>query len=80
MFNAVRVPVTWNTHIGPAPNYTIDQTWPEPEEVVITFLLVIIKYINVHCDDWIILHIQMKLNVKISSQNWQQIAIALEIT
>jgi len=25
-FNAVRVPVTWDTHIGPAPDYKIDET------------------------------------------------------
>jgi endoglucanase len=26
-FNMLRLPVTWTTHIGAAPNYTIDSTW-----------------------------------------------------
>jgi len=26
-FGAVRIPVTWGTKIGPAPNYTIDEAW-----------------------------------------------------
>ncbi|OOM70870.1 endoglucanase D precursor [Clostridium puniceum] len=26
-FNTVRIPVTWDGHVGSAPNYTIDKKW-----------------------------------------------------
>ncbi len=38
-FNAVRVPVTWDTHIGAAPNYTIDETWFNRVEEVVNYAL-----------------------------------------
>lgn len=38
-FNAVRVPVTWDTHIGAAPDYTINQTWFSRVEEVVNYAL-----------------------------------------
>jgi len=38
-FNAVRVPVTWDTHIGPAPDYKIDEAWLNRVEEVETMFL-----------------------------------------
>ncbi|NLU27284.1 MAG: cellulase family glycosylhydrolase [Hungateiclostridium thermocellum] len=56
-FNAVRVPVTWDTHIGPAPDYKIDEAWLNRVEEVVNYVLDCGMYaiINVHHDNtWII--------------------------
>jgi len=76
-FNAVRVPVTWNTHIGPAPNYTIDQTWLNRVEEVINYVLDNNMYaiLNVHHDDWIIPTYANEAQCKDKLVKlWQQIA------
>jgi len=56
-FNAVRVPVTWNTHIGPAPDYKIDEAWLNRVEEVVNYVLDNGMYaiINIHHDNsWIV--------------------------
>ena len=76
-FNAVRVPVTWNTHIGPAPNYTIDQTWLNRVEEVVNYVLDNNMYaiLNVHHDDWIIPTYANEAQCKDKlTKLWQQIA------
>lgn len=56
-FNAVRVPVTWDTHIGSAPSYKIDEAWLNRVEEVVNYVIDNDMYaiINVHHDNtWII--------------------------
>lgn len=51
-FGAVRVPVTWATHFGAAPNYTIDEAWMKRVEEIVGYVLDRNLYaiINVHHD------------------------------
>ena len=56
-FNAVRVPVTWDRHIGPAPDYTIDEAWLNRVEEVVNYSLDNGMYtiLNIHHDEtWLI--------------------------
>lgn len=55
-FNTVRIPVTWDGHMGGAPNYTIDTAWLNRVEQVVNYVLDNNMYviINLHHDNaWI---------------------------
>jgi len=51
-FGAVRIPVTWGTKIGPAPNYTIDAAWLNRVATVVEYVRVagMKAIINIHHD------------------------------
>lgn len=51
-FDALRIPITWKQHIGPAPEYQIDQPWMERIDAVVrqAFSLGFRVIINVHHD------------------------------
>lgn len=56
-FNTVRVPVTWDTHVGAAPDYTIDQTWLNRVEEVVNYAFDNNMYVilNLHHENsWLI--------------------------
>lgn len=56
-FNGVRIPVTWDTHIGSAPSYTINETWLNRVEEIVNYALDNDVYVilNVHHDNtWLI--------------------------
>jgi len=38
-FNTVRIPVTWDGHVGSTPNYAIDQAWLNRVEEVVNYVL-----------------------------------------
>ncbi|MGE6631439.1 cellulase family glycosylhydrolase [Bacillus sp. NPDC077027] len=54
-FKSVRIPVTWDAHIGSAPNYTIDEKWMKRVEQVTDWALQRDFYVvlNVHHDSWL---------------------------
>jgi aryl-phospho-beta-D-glucosidase BglC (GH1 family) len=51
-FGAVRIPVTWGTKIGPAPNYTIDAAWLNRVATVVGYVTSagMKAIINIHHD------------------------------
>jgi len=51
-FGAVRVPVTWAPHLGPAPDYTIEPAWFDRVEEVVGYVTAHDMYaiINIHHD------------------------------
>lgn len=51
-FDALRLPVTWSQHLGPAPDYTIDPAWLERVETIVreAFSLGFRVILNVHHD------------------------------
>ena len=51
-FNAVRIPVTWRDHTGPAPSYTIDEDWMNRVEEVVRYAYDNGMYVilNIHHD------------------------------
>ncbi|WP_088104036.1 cellulase family glycosylhydrolase [Halalkalibacter urbisdiaboli] len=53
-FNSIRVPVTWNSYIGSAPNYEVDSEWMDRVEEVVDWVLERDMYVvlNVHHDSW----------------------------
>jgi aryl-phospho-beta-D-glucosidase BglC (GH1 family) len=56
-YNAVRLPVTWDTHMGAAPSYTIDQTWLNRVEEVVNYALDNDMYVilNLHHENkWLV--------------------------
>ncbi len=55
-FNTVRTPVTWYTHVGSAPDYTIDSTWLDRVEEIVNYVLDNDMYaiINLHHEDWLV--------------------------
>lgn len=38
-FDSIRIPVTWADHMGPAPDYTVDEAWMARVEEVINYAL-----------------------------------------
>jgi len=54
-FKTVRIPVTWNSHIGPTPDYTIDKAWLDRVEEIANYVLKDGMYaiVNTHHDGWI---------------------------
>jgi len=54
-FKTVRIPVTWNSHIGPAPDYTINKDWLDRVETIANYVLKDGMYaiVNTHHDGWI---------------------------
>lgn len=57
-FNVVRVPVTWEKHMGSAPDYTVDKAWMDRVEEVVNYVLDNNMYclLNSHHDEWVVLH------------------------
>jgi endoglucanase len=55
-FKTLRLPVTWDSHIGAAPNYTLNATWLSRVETIANYAFANDMYviINTHHDDWII--------------------------
>jgi Endoglucanase len=53
-FKTVRIPVTWQSHLGAAPSYTIDKTWLDRVETVVNYVLKDGMYaiVNTHHDGW----------------------------
>lgn len=53
-YRSVRIPVTWNGHHGPAPDYTIDPAWLARVEQVVDWSLDEDLYVmlNLHHDSW----------------------------
>jgi endoglucanase len=54
-FNTVRIPVTWQDHMGGAPNYTIVTSWLDRVEVIANYVLRNGMYaiVNTHHDGWV---------------------------
>ena len=77
-FNTLRVPVTWRFPQGPAPNYTIEESWLDRVEEVVNYGRANNMYviINVHHDDpWIIPTYEKGDEVKDRlSKLWTQVA------
>jgi len=76
-FKTVRVPVTWKSHFGAAPSYTIDKEWLDRVEEVINYVLDNGMYaiLNSHHDEWVTLtpSSQSEVTDKIT-KIWAQIA------
>ncbi len=79
-FKSVRIPVTWIDHMGPAPNYRVDEDWMNRVEEVVNMALRKDLYviINVHHDSWRWLSKEMKSDKEATIDKleklWLQIA------
>ncbi|WP_054705253.1 cellulase family glycosylhydrolase [Bacillus sp. JCM 19041] len=53
-FESVRIPVTWTDHMGPAPNYVVEDAWMDRVEQVVDWAMDRDFYVvlNVHHDSW----------------------------
>jgi endoglucanase len=76
-FKTVRIPVTWQSHLGPAPDYIIDKAWLDRVEEIVNYVLKDGMYaiVNTHHDGWV------RLNAAGAAQGtneaakvWSQIA------
>jgi endoglucanase len=54
-FGTVRIPVTWNTHVGASPNYTVEAAWMARVEEIANYVLSNGMYaiVNTHHDEWV---------------------------
>ncbi|MCG8579771.1 MAG: glycoside hydrolase family 5 protein [Bacteroidales bacterium] len=77
-FKTLRVPVTWQYHMGPEPNYTIEAKWLNRVEEVVNYGLDNDMYVivNIHHDEeWLIPTYTEVERVKIQlAKVWAQIA------
>lgn len=53
-FNAIRIPTTWEAHLGPAPDYKIDPLWMKRVQEIVDYGMANDMYIilNAHHDTW----------------------------
>jgi endoglucanase len=78
-FNTVRIPVTWDGHVGASPDYTIDSAWLNRVEEVVNYVLDNDMYaiINLHHEEssWLVPTNANKSNVTAQlTKLWEQIA------
>ncbi len=77
-FKTIRVPVTWQFHMGDAPDYTIEKEWLDRVEEVVNYGLTNDMYVivNIHHDEeWIIPRYENVDQVKDQLEKvWTQIA------
>lgn len=54
-YKSLRLPVTWNTHMGPAPDYTIDPAFLNRVQQIVDWALDANLYVmlNLHHDGWL---------------------------
>ncbi len=54
-YKSLRLPVTWNNHMGPAPDYTIDPAWMDRVQQLVDWALEAHLYVmlNLHHDGWL---------------------------
>lgn len=53
-FNTLRIPITWQTHLGPAPDYVIDKAWLDRVQEIVNYAYTndMFVIINMHHEDW----------------------------
>lgn len=53
-FNTVRIPTTWEKHLGPAPDYTIDAAWLDRVQEIVDYVMDndMFAIINMHHEEW----------------------------
>lgn len=77
-FKTIRIPVTWGTHVGPAPDYKIDPAWMNRVKQVVNFVVDNRTYaiINMHHEnEWVIPSYAKETEVTDKIQKvWKQIA------
>lgn len=78
-YKSIRIPVTWDSHIGEAPNYTIEPAYLDRVEQVVDWALDEDLYVmvNVHHDSWLwISHMETKHDEVLARYNaiWTQVA------
>jgi aryl-phospho-beta-D-glucosidase BglC (GH1 family) len=54
-FKTVRIPVTWQKHMGAAPDYVVDSAWMDRVEEVANYVLStgMFAIVNTHHDEWV---------------------------
>ncbi|WP_454192742.1 cellulase family glycosylhydrolase [Paenibacillus sp. Marseille-Q7038] len=78
-YKSIRIPVTWDSHIGTAPDYTVEPAYLNRVQEVVQWALDEGLYvmINVHHDSWVwISHMEKKHDEVLARYNaiWTQIA------
>lgn len=78
-YKSIRIPVTWDQHMGPAPDYTIDPAYLNRVEEVVNWSLDAGLYvmINAHHDSWLwVSHMEKEHDTVLARYNaaWTQIA------
>ena len=83
-FKTLRVPVTWQYHMGAAPHYTIKKEWFDRVEEVVNYGLNKDMYVivNIHHDEeWIIpTYAELGKSKDQLSKVWTQIAKRFKVT
>ncbi|AOZ94365.1 cellulase family glycosylhydrolase [Paenibacillus crassostreae] len=78
-YKSIRLPITWDNHIGEAPDYTIEKAYLDRVEEVVGWALEADLYvmINIHHDSWLwVSHMEEKHDEVLARYNaaWTQIA------
>lgn len=80
-FNTLRIPTTWEKHLGPAPDYTINQEWLDRVQEIVDYAYdnEMFVIINMHHEEW---HFPSYDNkdqaIDILTKVWKQIADRFE--
>ena len=73
-FTCVRIPITWDLHLGTEPPYTIDAAWLDRVEQVVDWALArgLVTVINAHNEAW--LYDNFSANLPRFESLWRQVA------
>jgi endoglucanase len=80
-FNTLRIPTTWEKHLGPAPDYTIDAAWLDRVQEIVDYAMEneMFAILNMHHEEW---HFPSYDNeeaaIDILTKVWKQIADRFE--
>lgn len=80
-FNTLRVPTTWQSHIGPAPDYIVDTDWMDRVQEVVNYGISndMFVILNTHHEEWYFPSYDNANTAKdMLSKVWEQIADRFE--
>ena len=80
-FNTLRVPITWQPHLGVAPDYTIDPAWLDRVQEIVNYAIAndMFVIINAHHEDWYFPSYDNAATAKdMLAKVWKQIADRFE--
>lgn len=80
-FNTIRIPITWQPHIGAAPDYIIDKAWLDRVQEIVDYAYEDNLYviINMHHDDWYCPYYKTEdTAIDELKKTWKQIADCFE--
>ncbi len=80
-FNTLRIPTTWESHLGPAPEYKIDKVWLDRVQEIVDYAMANDMYVivNAHHEEWYFpSYDNAEVAIDMLKKVWKQVADRFE--